>query len=155
MTERPRTTARLLPLLALGLAACLPNPISVSPEGLLALGLFPDGEWRPTTNKAVQEIFVTDLEGRIVLLNEEATKYFRAPQKEILGKNIQSLFEKKESYDRLYDEVVSKKLEIARYKTNLCNPLGECLPSFINANALREELGQLLGIIFIIRDIRG
>ena len=26
MTERPRTTARLLPLLALGLAACLPNP---------------------------------------------------------------------------------------------------------------------------------
>jgi PAS domain S-box-containing protein len=100
-------------------------------------------------------LLVTDLEGRIVLLNEEAHKYFRAPEKEILGKNIQALFEKKEAYDQLYEEVVNKGLEIERYKTNLCNPLGECLPSFINANALRVELGNLLGVIYIIRDIRG
>jgi PAS domain S-box-containing protein len=100
-------------------------------------------------------LIVTDLEGRVVLLNEEAHKYFHAPKEEILGKNIQALFEDKAAYEKLYNEVVNKRLEIERYKTNLCNPLGECLPSFINANALRVELGTLLGIIFIIRDIRG
>jgi PAS domain S-box-containing protein len=99
-------------------------------------------------------LIVTDLEGRIVLLNEEAGKYFHAKE-EILGKNIQALFEDKAAYEKLYNEVVNKRLEIERYKADLRNPLGECLPSFINANALRVELGNLLGIIFIIRDIRG
>jgi hypothetical protein len=37
----------------------------------------------------------------------------------------------------------------------LCDPLGECLPSFINANVLRLEIGDVIGIVFIIRDSRG
>ncbi|MFH1683708.1 MAG: histidine kinase N-terminal 7TM domain-containing protein [Candidatus Margulisiibacteriota bacterium] len=100
-------------------------------------------------------LIVTDLDGRIVLLNEGAQKYFHIPKSEILGKDIASLFEQKDAYDKLYDEVVNKKLEIERYKTNFCNHLGECLPSFINATVFRDDLGSLIGIIFIIRDIRG
>jgi PAS domain S-box-containing protein len=100
-------------------------------------------------------LIVTDLDGRVILLNEEAHKYFHCPKEEILGKNIIELFEDKNAYHKLHDEVVSKGLEIERYKTNLCDPLGQCLPSFINANALRGELGSLIGIIFVLRDIRG
>ena len=100
-------------------------------------------------------LLVTDLEGRVVILNEEAHKYFHCPKEEILGKSIIGLFEDREAYDRLYEEVTHQGLEIERFKTNLCDPLGECLPSFINANALRGDLGSLLGIIFVIRDIRG
>lgn len=100
-------------------------------------------------------LIVTDLEGRVVILNAEAHKYFRVPKEEILGKNVLTLFEQKEAYGKLCDEVINKGLEIERYKTNLCDPLGECLPSLINANALRDELGSLIGIIFVIRDSRG
>ena len=100
-------------------------------------------------------LIVTDLEGRVVILNEEAHKYFHCPKEEILGKSIIGLFENREAYDKLYKEVAEKGLEIERYKTDLCDPLGECLPSFINANALRGDLGSLIGIIFVIRDSRG
>ena len=100
-------------------------------------------------------LLVTDLEGRVLLLNEEAHKFFHVPKEEIIGKKIQSLFEHKNRYEKLYKEVIDKNMEIERYEEVLLDPLGERIPSLINANALRDELGALLGIIFIIRDIRG
>ncbi|OGB87211.1 hypothetical protein A3H38_01105 [candidate division WOR-1 bacterium RIFCSPLOWO2_02_FULL_46_20] len=100
-------------------------------------------------------LIVTDLSGRVIILNEEAHKYFHCPKEEMLGKSIMVLFERKADYDKLYHEVVEKNLEIVRFKTNLCDPLGQCLPSFINANALRDRLGFLLGIVFIVRDSLG
>lgn len=100
-------------------------------------------------------LIVTDLEGRVLLFNEEAHKYFHAPKEEVVGRPLQALFEKKEQYDKLMKEVVDQGLEIERYEAVLCDPRGECLPSFINANELRLELGDAIGIVFIIRDSRG
>ncbi|MFH1826479.1 MAG: histidine kinase N-terminal 7TM domain-containing protein [bacterium] len=100
-------------------------------------------------------LIVTDLQGRVQMVNEEAHKYFRCPKKEIVGKPIQALFMEKEKYEQLYEKVVEDKLEIVRFETKLCDPRGECLPSLINANVYRDPLGMLLGIIFIIRDTRG
>lgn len=100
-------------------------------------------------------LMVTDLEGRVLFLNEEAHKYFHVPKEEIIGKNISSLFVNKDKYEKLYDEVVNKKLEIERFEANLCDPLGECIPSLINANVARGELGDMIGIVYIVRDIRG
>ncbi|MBU0501734.1 MAG: histidine kinase N-terminal 7TM domain-containing protein [bacterium] len=99
-------------------------------------------------------LIVTDLRGRVIIVNEEAHKYFHVPKEEIKGHYIAKLFENKGEYEKLYEEVVNKSLEIERYKATLCDPCGECLPSFINANALRDSLGALIGIIFVIRDSR-
>jgi PAS domain S-box-containing protein len=100
-------------------------------------------------------LVVTDLDGRVLLLNDEAKKYFHVPKEEIVGREIRSLFDDKSKFEKLYDEVVNKGLEIERFEATLCDPLGQCLPSLINANALRYELGDLIGIVFIIRDTRG
>ncbi|NQT29474.1 MAG: PAS domain-containing protein [Candidatus Saganbacteria bacterium] len=100
-------------------------------------------------------LLVTDLEGRILLLNDEAHKFFHCDKEEIIGKKISTLFKEKDKYHKLYNEVVNKNLEIERFEAKLCDPHGECIPSLINANELRDELGGLLGIIFIVRDIRG
>lgn len=100
-------------------------------------------------------LMVTDLEGRILFLNEEAHKFFHVPKEEIIGKEIYDLFEKREQYEKLYDEVVNKRLEIERFEANLCDPLGECIPSLINANVARGELGDTIGVVYIVRDIRG
>jgi len=100
-------------------------------------------------------MLVTDLEGRVLFLNDEAHKFFKAPVDEIIGKSIISLFEEKEKYHQLYNEVVKQGKEVERFEAKLCDPLGECIPSFINVNIFRDELGALLGIIFIVRDVRG
>ncbi len=100
-------------------------------------------------------LVVTDLEGRIIFLNKEAQTLFRVPKENLAGKKISALFEDKDKYDKLYKEVVDKKMVIERFEATLLDPLGERIPATINANELRGELGSLLGIIFIIRDIRG
>ena len=101
-------------------------------------------------------LLVTDLEGRIIFLNEEATKFFRIPKEEIIGKPIQSLFKNPEKYQKLYQEVVNKKIVVERFEAELIDPLGEQIPSLINASFLREKIiGESLGVVFVIRDIRG
>ena len=100
-------------------------------------------------------LIVTDVVGRIMFINEEAKKYFHATKEEVRGKEIRSLFEQKDKYDQLYKEVVNNNMAVERFGVTLCDPLGECLPSFINANTFRDDIGALLGIIFVIRDVRG
>lgn len=100
-------------------------------------------------------LIITDLDGRVILLNEEAHKYFHVPKEEILGKPICNLFTSKEKYEKLYTEVVDKSMLIERFVADLCDPLGQCIPSIINANKLHDALGATLGVVYIIRDFRG
>jgi hypothetical protein len=55
-------------------------------------------------------LIVTDIDGRVLLLNEEAHKFFHAPKEAIIGRCIADLFIDKNKYDQLYCEVVEKKL---------------------------------------------
>ena len=98
---------------------------------------------------------MTDLEGRVILVNEEAHKYFRAPKEKIVGSPIEELFQDKEKYTALYEKIVFKNKEILRYAVDLIDPLGETIPSLINANKVRDALGASMGVVYIIRDIRG
>ena len=101
-------------------------------------------------------LLATDLEGNILFINEEAERLFCVEKTVCLGKNISTLFKNKEKYDQLYDEVVLKKKEIVRFDAELIDPLGEKLPALINANLIRDKMvGETIGIIFVVRDIRG
>lgn len=126
--------------------------------GMRRYSLFAISPWRVTETiieNMPDSLIVTDLEGRITLLNEEAHKYFHVPKEEILGRNIKSLFHDKEKFNQLYQEVVEKSLEIERFEAKLLDPLGECLPSLINAAVFHDSFGVALGIAFIIRDMGG
>jgi PAS domain S-box-containing protein len=101
-------------------------------------------------------LLVTDLDGRVLFLNEDAHKFFHAPKEQIAGRQIADLFKQKAKFDQLYSEVVDKKLEVERFQAELIDPLGEVIPALINANLLREKIiGEVLGIVFVVRDIRG
>ena len=100
-------------------------------------------------------LLVTDIEGRIIFLNEDAKKFFHADGA-IAGRQVADLFKQKSKFDQLYGEVVDKKLEVERFQAELIDPLGETIPALINANLLREKIvGEILGIVFVVRDIRG
>lgn len=101
-------------------------------------------------------LLVTDLGGRILFLNEEAQKFFHVPKEEVTGKLIAHLFRQREDFYRLFSEVVEKKLVVERFQAELVDPLGERIPALINSRLLQERfMGESLGIVFVIRDIRG
>jgi nitrogen-specific signal transduction histidine kinase len=91
----------------------------------------------------------------VLLLNEEAHKFFHAPKEKIVGRQIESLFTDKKKYEKLYEEVVENGMEIERYAADLVDPLGEKIPSLINANKVRDSFGVTLGVVYVIRDVRG
>ncbi|MBI5400214.1 PAS domain-containing protein [Candidatus Saganbacteria bacterium] len=100
-------------------------------------------------------LLATDLEGRILFANEEAVRLFHGKCDKLIGYEFCQLFKDKKKYEQLYDEVVLRKKEILRFEADLVDPKGELLPSLINANLLRDKvIGDMLGIIFVVRDIR-
>lgn len=101
-------------------------------------------------------LLATDFEGNVLFMNEEADRLFCDPDKSCVGRPFYSLFKNREKYDQLYDEVVVKEKEILRYEVDLVDPLGQHIPALINANLLRDKIvGDTIGIIFVVRDIRG
>jgi PAS domain S-box-containing protein len=100
-------------------------------------------------------MIVTDLDGRILLLNENAQRFFKVPASEVEGKLICELFKSRADFDKLYEDLIEKNLEVERFEAVLVDPHGEMIPSLINANKIHDALGATLGIVYIIRDIRG
>ena len=101
-------------------------------------------------------LLATDLEGKILFVNDEATRLFNVLPEELVGKAFSSLFKIREKYDKLHSEVVDKKKEILRFEAELIDPLGQRLPALVNANLLKDKVvGDTIGIIFVVRDMRG
>ena len=101
-------------------------------------------------------LLATDLEGKILFANEEAGKLFSADIGDLEGRDFAALFRDRAPYQKLYDEVVNQKLEIMRYPAELVDPKGERVSALINANLLRDKVvGDTIGIIFVVHDLRG
>jgi PAS domain S-box-containing protein len=100
-------------------------------------------------------LIVTTLEGKVILVNDEAHKLLNVPKEKVLGHDFSSLFIDKAKYQKLFNEVAVKNLEIERFEADIIDPLGEKFPALINANKIRDPLGSTLGIVYIIRDVRG
>ncbi len=101
-------------------------------------------------------LIVTDLLGRIIFINEEARQFFHVDGTEVAGQPILSLFKRPSDFHKLYEEVVQKKVVVERYEAELIDKLKERIPALVNARLLREKVvGEVLGIVFVVRDIRG
>jgi PAS domain S-box-containing protein len=101
-------------------------------------------------------LLATNLEGNILFMNDEATKLFCTQREKCIGTPFSSMFKNKEKYNQLYREVVVEEKEILRFEADIIDPLGEHIPALINANLLRDKIvGDTIGIIFVVRDIRG
>ncbi len=101
-------------------------------------------------------LLATDIEGKIMFVNDEASRLFSVPAEELEGKELASLFKNREKYDQLYYEVVDGRKAILRFEAELLDPLGQFIPSLVNANLLKDKIvGDTIGIIFVVRDTRG
>lgn len=101
-------------------------------------------------------LIVTDLIGRILFINEEAQKLFKVSKEDVIKHQIVNFFRQKDDFFRLYQEVAKKGLIVERFEAEMVDPLGERIPALINARLLKEKIvGETLGIVFVVRDIRG
>jgi len=101
-------------------------------------------------------LLATDVEGKVLFVNDEAARLLSCPSDDLTGKSFASLFKERGKYDKLHAGVVQKRKEILRFEADLIDPLGQRIPALINANLLKDKVvGDTIGIIFVVRDIRG
>jgi PAS domain S-box-containing protein len=101
-------------------------------------------------------LLVTDIGGRVIFLNDLAKKFFRVPEDQIAGHHIKDLFRNKDDFYKIYAGATKDRLIVERFKADIVTPAGENIPCLINARLLCEKLtGARLGIVFVVRDVRG
>src|SRR6266566_3743183 len=104
---------------------------------------------------APDPVFVSDLEGRILKANEAVSELLGFRQDELLEQSLSRLIspeETREFMDAL-DEVVERGVT-RNARLNSRSASGEVIPTSLNASALRDPDGKVIGAIGILRDMR-
>jgi PAS domain S-box-containing protein len=104
---------------------------------------------------APDPIFVSDLEGKILQANDAVSQLLGFQQDEVIEQSLSRFISPKETREFMaaLDEVV----EHGVMRNAVLNPRsasGEVIPTTLNASALRDPDGRVIGAIGILRDMR-
>jgi PAS domain S-box-containing protein len=116
-------------------------------EGLLAADII--------IANAPDPVFVSDLEGKIVQANDAVSQLLGFRQDELLEQSLSRFISPREAREFMaaLDEVVEKGVT----RNAVLSPRsasGEVIPTSLNASALRDAGGKVIGAIGILRDMR-
>src|SRR5437870_884397 len=104
---------------------------------------------------APDPVFVSDLQGKILLANEAVSELLGFREHEVLEQSLSrfvSLGETRELMGALR-EVVERGVT-RNVRLNPRSASGERIPTTLNASALRGPEGRVIGVIGILRDMR-
>ena len=104
---------------------------------------------------APDPLFVSDLEGKILLANDAVSQLLGFRQDELIEQSLSRFMspEEKKEFTATLQEVVKR--GVARdARLNPRNASGELIPATLNASALRDSEGKVIGAIGILRDMR-
>src|SRR3989441_921966 len=104
---------------------------------------------------APDPVFVSDLEGRILKANEAVSELLGFRQDELLEQSLSRFIspEEKREFTAALREVVERGVT----RNAMLHPRsasGEVIPTSLNASALRDAEGRVIGTIGILRDMR-
>src|SRR2546430_220811 len=104
---------------------------------------------------APDPVFVSDLEGKILQANDAVSQLLGFRQDEVLEQSLSRFISPEETREFMaaLDEVV----EHGVTRDAVLNPRsasGEVIPTTLNASALRDPDGKVIGAIGILRDMR-
>src|SRR5207249_2324546 len=105
--------------------------------------------------KAPDPVFVSDLQGKILLANEAVSDLLGFHKDEVLEQSLSrfiTLHEARELMGALR-EVVERGVS-RNVRLNPHSASGEVIPTTLNASALRGPGGEVIGVIGILRDMR-
>src|SRR5437879_363180 len=104
---------------------------------------------------APDPVFVSDLEGKILQANETVRASRRDSTDEVLEQSLSRFISPEET--REYSETLREVIERGAIRNTRLNPRsasGEVIPTSLNASALRDADGKVIGAIGILRDMR-
>src|SRR5919107_221690 len=104
---------------------------------------------------APDPVFVSDLEGKILKANEALSHLLGFRQDEVLEQSLSRFISAEETreFTAALREVVARGVT----RNAVLNPRsasGEVIPTTLNASALRDPMGKVIGAIGILRDMR-
>jgi PAS domain S-box-containing protein len=104
---------------------------------------------------ASDPVFVSDLEGKILQANDAVLQLLGFRPEELMEESLSRLVSPQEARDFMLalDEVVARGVT-RNAVVNTRSASGEVIPVTLNATALRNSQGQVIGAIGILRDMR-
>src|SRR5262245_20045383 len=104
---------------------------------------------------APDPVFVSDLEGKILQANDAVSQLLGFRQDEVLQKSLSRFISGDETREFMaaLDEVVERGVT-RNARLNPRSASGEIIPMSMNASALRDSDGKVIGAIGILRDMR-
>jgi PAS domain S-box-containing protein len=104
---------------------------------------------------APDPVFVSDLEGKILQANDAVSELLGFRKDEVLEQSLSRFISPKET--REFTAALREVVEHGVSRNAVLNPRsasGEVIPTSLNASALRDEEGNVIGAIGILRDMR-
>src|SRR5207249_1530344 len=104
---------------------------------------------------APDPVFVSDLEGRILQANEAISELLGFRQDELLEQSLSRFISPEES--REFTDALREVVERGVTRNAMLHPrsaTGAVIPTSLNASALRDVEGRVIGRIGILRDLR-
>ncbi len=104
---------------------------------------------------APDPVFVSDLEGKILQANDAVSQLLGLRPDEVLEQSLSRFISAKETHEftAALREVVERGVT-RNVALNPRNASGEVIPTSLNASALRDAEGKVIGAIGILRDMR-
>jgi PAS domain S-box-containing protein len=104
---------------------------------------------------APDPVFVTDLEGKILLSNDAVSELLGFRRDEVVEQSLSRFISEEET--REFTAALKEVVERGVTRDAVLNPrsaAGEVIPTSLNASALRDSDGKVIGAIGVLRDMR-
>ncbi len=104
---------------------------------------------------APDPVFVSDLEGKILQVNEAVSQLLGFRQDEVVEQSLSRFISPEET--REFTAALREVVERGVTRNAVLNPraaTGEVIPTSLNASALRDADGNVIGAIGVLRDMR-
>src|SRR3954452_11676265 len=104
---------------------------------------------------APDPVFVSDLEGKILQANEAVSELLGFRQDEVVEQSLSRFISPEET--REFTAALREVVERGVTRNAVLNPrsaAGEVIPTSLNASALRDSDGKVIGAIGVLRDMR-
>jgi len=104
---------------------------------------------------APDPVFVSDLDGKILQTNDAVSEVLGFRQDEVIEQSLSRFISSEETQEFLaaLREVVERGV-MRNVRLNPRSATGEVIPTTLNASALRDPDGNVIGVIGILRDMR-
>src|SRR6266853_2800193 len=104
---------------------------------------------------APDPVFVSDLEGKILQANDAVSQLLGFRQDEVLEQSLSRFISPEETREFVValEEVVERGVT-RNVRLNPRSASGEVIPTTLNASALRDPDGKVIGAIGVLRDMR-